>query len=914
MDFTPAQHQAIHLDDNLIVTAGAGSGKTRVLVERYLRLLTTEALQDDEAAFTAVASILAITFTEKAAREMRERVQQAVEKRSQDAPRAERPTWEARRSAIEAARIGTIHSFCATLLRSHPAETGLDPHFRVLDEVEALLLLAESVDTALAAAVQSAHSDDPDVTRQTSDLALLLAEAGREEVRTILTGMVRGGAEVRAALAHMPTTADALHALWQTWLTTTRANVLVALIGHLRSCAASVELDRLAAVASDQDLIGKQVRAVHNWLAQLPCIDVIDGVPENPTHISIPDFTPIQTIKLTGGSKKNWPTTTDLEAAKDALRVLRTAYQAYQDKDLLELTFDPELEQRAARIILALRTLYRQAVDCYTQRKEQIDALDYDDLEQRARTLLEQHPQVCARWQTELRAVLVDEFQDTNDEQRAIIYALMGMQNPPSAAANPSSAACAPPMLFVVGDGKQSIYRFRGADVRVFRRVASDIVARGGQAVALDTSFRSHAMLLTWINQVSTSIFARPRPLRPYEIPFETLHAHRPAPMHPCCVEVHLVTDTANAEASREAEARALVERIQALVTGAAGPLVAGPQGWRTPEYGDFALLFQASTVFDYYEQALRAAGIPFLTTAGRGYYGRKEVLDLIHLLRVLDDPADELALVGVLRSPLFALDDGSILRLRFAHPHSLWAALMERTAETPDAAYVPLNFARTTLRDLHDLRGRVTVVELLRAALAQTGYLATISGLPDGERRRVNVEKLLEAARRVGSGGLGVFRVYLDNLLQAESREGEAPLEATGSVQLMTVHRSKGLEFPIVVLPDLGRKPPPQKAPWLARRPYGLALQLRDATGEQEPTVAYQLALAEERQMEQAERERLLYVALTRARDYLLLSGPAARKSGEDWLSRLMCAAGWPWEGGGPAAGTAGCVQVFYV
>ncbi len=910
MDFTPAQHQAIHLDDNLIVTAGAGSGKTRVLVERYLRLLTTDALQDDAAAFAAVASILAITFTEKAAREMRERVRQAVEQRAQEAPRAERPTWEARRSAIEVARIGTIHSFCATLLRSHPAETGLDPHFRVLDEVEALLLLAESVDAALAVAVQSARGDDPDVARQTSDLALLLAEFGREELRVILTDMVRGGAEVRAALTHMPATVDALQALWQTWLITTRANVLVALIGHLRSCAARVELDRLAAIASDQDLIGKQVRAVHNWLAHLPVVDRTDGASENPNYISIPDFTPIQAIKLNGGSKKNWPTAEDLVAAKAALDMVRAVYKDNKDKNLLELTLDAELEQRAAQVTLSLRTLYMQTVACYTQRKEQIDALDYDDLEQRARALLEQHPQVCARWQAELRAVLVDEFQDTNDEQRAIIYALTGMHHPSPAADNRSSAACAPPTLFVVGDGKQSIYRFRGADVSVFRRVASDIVARGGQAVALDTSFRSHAMLLTWINRVTAQVFARPQPLRAYEIPFEALHAHRPAPPHPCCVELHLVTDSTSAEASRETEAQALAERIQVLVQGTEGALVHGPQGWRIPEYGDFALLFQASTVFDHYEQALRAVGIPYLTTAGRGYYGRKEVLDLIHLLRVLDDPTDELALVGVLRSPLFALDDATILRLRFAHPHSLWAALMQTAAEMPKAAYAPLDFARTTLRDLHDLRGRVTVVELLRAALAQTGYLATISGLPDGERRRVNVEKLLEAARRVGSGGLGVFRVYLDSLLQAESREGEAPLEATGSVQLMTVHRSKGLEFPIVVLPDLGRKPPPQKAPWLARRPYGLALQLRDTTGEKVPTVAYHLALAEERRMEQAERERLLYVALTRARDYLLLSGPAPQPSGEDWLSRLMSAAGWRWEDGGPA----GCVRVFYV
>jgi ATP-dependent helicase/nuclease subunit A len=567
-------------------------------------------------------------------------------------------------------------------------------------------------------------------------------------------------------------------------------------------------------------------------------------------------------------------------------------------------------------MVLDLAALYWRAVEAYTRRKQQQEALDFDDLEARASTLLE-HPRVRARWQAELHAVLVDEFQDTNDEQRAIIYALTGFAPPPPDAPplpNPPD----PPQLFVVGDGKQSIYRFRGADVSVFRTVAADIQARGGQAVALNTSFRTHTALLEWINTIFHAIFARRGSLRPYEVPFELLQPHRSPPDYERCVELHCIGEAPEAPTRRDAEARILVARIAALCAGAAGNLVYDRtrNHWRPPDYGDIALLFQASTAFEYYEHALREAGIPYLTTAGRGYYGRKEVQDLIHLLAVLYDPTDELALVGILRSPLFALDDETILHLRFAEQPGLWEALMAEeppggsTAGNTDSAAARA-FARATLHDLHTMRGRVTVVHLLREALARTGYLATISGLPDGERRRVNVEKLVDAARQSGIRELSAFSAYLEDLLKTEPREGEAPLESAGSVRLMTVHRSKGLEFPIVVLPDLGRRSLRQQPLWLARRDYGLALRLRDHVGETQQSIAYQLALRAEQRMEQAERERLLYVALTRASDYLLLSGPPRTTTGDDWGSRIVAALGMPWEDGGPETGIYGEMQV---
>lgn len=918
MEFTPEQRAAIESDGSLVVSAGAGSGKTRVLVERYLRLIEAIANSTPDP-FTA---ILAVTFTEKAAREMRERVRQTVEARAQAGPPEERARWEAYSGAVEGARIATIHSFCGELLRAHPAESGIDPRFAVLDEVEAGLLIAECVEETLRIRSQELESsgESPDA----SALSLLLEEFTPSELRATLAELLQGGGEVRAALLSLPATPDALVAHWSARLEAARSEALKALFSGAPWREAAATVTALAATAPPNDKLGGQLLEVARWLTTL--------------DQAAPDFRIIAGLDLRGGSKKAWGNEAALASARAALRALRDAYGAAAP--LLDFTPEPAVERRAAAVVLALRELALAADAAYSHAKASRDQLDFDDLERRARELLERHPQVRARWQAELRAVLVDEFQDTNDDQRAIIYALAGVEPEPATGHQPpatpdgrqgpsaqqnvalgrSSVIGGSSSLFVVGDGKQSIYRFRGADVSVFQRVESEIQRWGGRRVTLQTTFRTHAALTGLINQVSAAIFARAEPLQPFEVPFEALTPHRPPPPHARVAELHIVAGGGSAEERREAEAAALVARIKALVAGAEGPIVYEGGRWRLPTYGDVALLFQASTAFEPFEDALRREGIPYLTTAGRGYYGRKEVQDLIHLLRALDDPADELALVGALRSPLFALDDGTIMALRLANSRSIWEALMssevsgehDESSKPLNAPSSPLTFARDVLAELHSLRGRVTVVELLRAALERTGYLATVSALEDGERRRANIEKLLAAARLSGAKGLRAFSEYLARLLRAETREGEAPLEARGAVRLMTIHRSKGLEFPIVALPDLGRSTPARRERWFAGRSYGLAVRLREEGEETAQPAALLLARRAEARMEQAERERLLYVAMTRAQDYLLLSGPAQTKGGESWISRVAAALGHPWENGGPPHGSIGALHVF--
>jgi ATP-dependent helicase/nuclease subunit A len=869
MNYTLNQEKAIQNKGHLVVTAGAGSGKTRVLVERYLRLLEDASPEQ----------LLAITFTEKAARELRDRVRQTIEKRVSEVlndPRSSaqlRAQWLQRSSAIESARIGTFHSFCATLLRSHPVDIGIDPAFSVLDEVETLLLRSEAIEETLSQAVQEPLVDDPRV-------AACLQEWSLDELRRMLLQLLQQRSDARQLLAQPspsfePSQLDhALAASLSMWQQA-QERAAERLQGSDAWQQIWGELSLQVRRARSDDKLGQQV------------LDLVAANPAWPEPCTLDELqtlrAQIATINLTGGSKKNWPDDS-LASTKEAMRQLRDlskSYGAYLDRN-----FNPQLEQRAALLVLGLSLLFWQSENSYSASKDKNDQLDFDDLESKARQLLEQHAHVRKHWQAELTTILVDEFQDTNDNQRAIVYSLAGIQNGPAAPAHSGQE------LFIVGDGKQSIYRFRGADVSVFRNVERDIAAIGGEPVALDTSFRSHAGLVELFNTIFETIFARPSGYQDYEVPFSPLLAHRPHPEHQLHCQIHILGSQKeeSSGALRDREAELLVEQIQALVHGNQ-PIVFEEGRWRVPHYGDFVFLLQASSVFEHYERALERAKIPFLTTAGRGYYGRKEVRDLIHLLRVLDDPSDELALVGVLRSPLFALSDADLLRLRFSKAPSLWQALQSHhELEAPTSAFGQrCAFACEVLNSLQQQRGKVRVVSLLRQALDQTGYLATISRLNDGERRRVNVEKLLMAARNAGGKGLSQWSLYLEQLLRQETRESDAPLEAQGSVRLMTVHRSKGLEFPIVVLPDLGRAPHTSTNTMLLSRDYKLSLKLRNSDNDFEPSAAFQLAQLAEQQSELAERQRLLYVALTRAQDYLILSGKSGKNNeSSDWLSQV--------------------------
>jgi ATP-dependent helicase/nuclease subunit A len=857
--FKGRQEQAI-TDPNpaIAVTAGAGSGKTLSLVGRYLHLL--------EEGYP-LRSILAITFTEKAAREMRGRIRKVLEFTS---PEVEVSTKHAENTKvnlssfnIDSARIGTIHSLCAEILRGYPAEAGLDPAFNVLEEGMAAALQAEAVDAALAWAVS-----DPEA-------ATLFEDFKEGDLRKILTALVDRRLDVNFLYtdSHGRENKEEIHknlcAEFESSLSTYLATQLdssawIEALSDLAACQAAVPDDKL-------ELARQSVLACWGEVQFARVNRIWDAV--------LSGLSDLRKAISTQGRKDNWA---DIEIPRAAMIELRQIYD--EDLKLLAEKSRFSLDEKVAAHLPAIQRLLEEVLTEYQRRKDEHQALDFDDLEGLTARLLAENPAVCARLQSGLRAVLVDEFQDTNDRQRQIAYALTGFSPLPELGEGPRVRAENRVDLFIVGDAKQSIYRFRNADVTVFRQVQADVRASSGALIDLELTFRAHKELLDSLNSLLAPILGESDdPSRPYAVPFSPLRAYRQSParqkIQPPFIEFHLGLGE-NAEKGRIAAAQALARRLRQLH-------VDEGFGW-----GEMALLFRSSLAFTTYEDAFEQVGIPFVTIAGRGFYDRPEIRDLLNILSAIADPADDLALVGLLRSPAFALTDAEIYQLRFAelstddtenkkeNGRNLWANLNQ----SPTLHH---RRAASILDELRTLAGRAPVAAVLKRLLDLTGYRAILSSAPNGDRMLRNIEKLLADAHHSHLVNLSDFLTYIQTLRDVGLREGEAPVDASanGAVQLMTVHKAKGLEFPLTVIADAAYEHRGSGGQ-VQLTPSGPLLDLKST--DFHPTV-WQLATRLEDDREEAEDARLLYVAATRAKEKLLISGHVKPKK-----DGSLALAGW--------------------
>ena len=848
---TKTQSQAVELrQQDLAVTAGAGSGKTLTLVARYLSLL---------AEGMSPRQVVAITFTEKAAREMRNRVRSQLARLAveTEAP-AERSLWESLSVQMDSARIGTIHSLCAELLRAYPAELGIDPRFEVLDEGQAATLQVQVVQDTLAWVVGQ------------DSMAILfdcLTIRGLEELLAYLLGRRLDAAELlavepdpsrligealRQALRH-PDIAGPLEGL-----------ALLQADGELSGDAGPSLADQIKALLAIWSA-GEASLAQGDWLA---CAQALYQARR-------------EQMSLRSGRKDS--------RAKAMLAELRAAYDEWLDPWLGGSKAStpgpsPDLEQIYARAMPAVRELFRYSVDRYQAGLAQRRVLDFDDLEAGAAALLEIET-VRSAWQNEVEALLVDEFQDTNRRQRAIVTAL---SNKPGEQGR----------LFVVGDARQSIYRFRGADVRVFRNLQAEIARAGGQVINLDLTFRAHARLLAITEELLAKIMGTQSEAgKPYKIPFSSLTANRQAasPQYEEPYLEFIIGLGEDAAAGRQSAAQALANHLVAL-----------KQAGQIDNWQEVCLLFRASTAFQVYEQAFEASGIPFVTVAGRGFYDRPEIRDLLNMLQALADPWDDLALAGVLRSPAFGLSDAALYRLRWSEdqPRELWSALeleRDRAALEPEEHNLA-GHAWATLSALRPQVDRLPVAEVLKQLIDATDYRAVLAAAEsprqDNGRLWRNLDKLLEDATVSRLVSVRAFLEYLATLKDAGAREGEAPVEAEnaqgGAVRLMTVHKAKGLEFNLVVIADAGRSGRNSADPVYLMAETGLAARLDNQEGD---SLVYRLARWMDAQQADAEEQRLLYVAATRAREKLLINGHLTagrqRLRASGWLGQLLEAVG---------------------
>ncbi|MDE2774605.1 MAG: UvrD-helicase domain-containing protein [Chloroflexota bacterium] len=868
MQPTPEQSIAIHISDkNLIVVAGAGSGKTRVLVERFLQLL-------GDNPDWRINALVAVTFTREAAFEMRHRLRQELERRTRENNASH---WARHLAQLDSARIDTIHGLCADLLRANAAHAGVDPMFAVLDENDSAILLDDVVHDVLATIE--------------APLSTLFAHYDAFKIDEAL----RQPSLVNAEYAPVPEDADALFRQWEREWSDAVFDARRKLLGSadmaaLAEASGAPEEDKLAELVGQYGRYREQIKDSRNAnaIARLlkECYD--KGAVRN-----------IGSAKAWGGA----------EAKKEAAETLRQLRRKI-DETLKEIGDPPNEIDRATAAMLPLwHQLLQKVRTTYRGRKRENAQLDFDDLERLAAQLLQQDA-VRKRYRgTEFKHLLVDEFQDTNAAQWQIINSLADLQRGGS--------------LFVVGDPKQSIYQFRGADVSVFNQVRNQIAGHAaGYALPLSTSFRSHRPLVEQFNALFAKILLRDEssPVKDYEVKFgKPMTAFRQnAPALPAISLQLLEAEerdesgeplkdqrgrriTRRADDMRRWEAFEIAAQIKRMIAEERPVFSKATGQTRAMAYRDAAVLFQSMTNLTLYEEVFKAQDIPFLTVAGRGYFDQQEVWDMLDLLRFLHNPADSLSLASILRSPIFAFSDDLLFALRLLkddasesrEPKPLWQAL-QIANEHPMTGVAEndlpvIKHALEVLDALLSLAGRMTISELLRRALALTNYLAILTGLPDGDRRRGNVEKLLQLAEDSGKITLGKFTQYLADLTAREVREGEAALEPGDAIRLMTVHASKGLEFPLVVLADASWERGGRGDPTIQVDPdFGLSCSIYSAdSNKYESGFAHRRNRRLQALKEAAERKRLLYVAATRAQDYLLISGVVTQNRDGRWGSR---------------------------
>ena len=801
--FTAEQSAAIrNRAGSLLLEANAGSGKTSVLVERFVRFV----LDDD----IRPSRILAITFTDRAAGELRARVRERfVELGRRD---------EARET--EAAWVSTIHGFCARLLRAHAITAGLDPAFSVLDEAAARVLRDRAWDAALAALL-----DGP---RGAAGLDLVAAY-DVDRLRGVIAAAhdsLRSGGQTRPQLPRPPAGAD--------------PRVLRAPLADAR-----------AATAAELALAQDGLRVNEGRAALERCAELLESLADG-------DLAPGAALgKLALGSGAG-------ALKSDACERYRAALEAYSAACR---------DARAAAVISLLDQLLGDYADSYADAKRARATLDFDDLELFARDLLEREPALRRSYAERFDRVMVDEFQDSNPRQLALFEALERDD------------------LFVVGDEQQSIYGFRNADVEVFRARRATLAA-AGRVATLQTNFRSRGAILETINAAFGPL------LGPSFVPL--LEGREPQPAGEPLVEL-LLTDQAGwngdgddsvdlgelprSQAWRHAEARLLAQRIRDLVDA----------GEARPE--EIVILFRALGALPVFERALEDQGLLTLSVGGRGYWGRQVVRDLCAWLAALANPRDETALYGVLASPLVGLSSDALAQIaRAAGSGHAWRTIEaggERLESLSGDDRERLEVFAEHFASERALAPRLGLDELLRRVVDATGYDLHVLSLSGGARRLANVHKLMRLAaafeRDQGRDVRGLADLAAAEL-EAEARETDAPVELGDerAVRLMSIHAAKGLEFDVVCVADLGRRRPGDGDEDLLVFEGEIGLRLVGLDGSREKALSYDRLRERARERAAAEEQRVMYVALTRARERLILSGGVT-------LS--------PWPKAGPAA-----------
>lgn len=825
---TPEQALAINtIKSNVSLLAGAGSGKTYVLMKRFVQILRSDLSVNP-------TNIVAITFTRKAADEIKGRVRQAVSECVEQAQTdLERLRWQEHLQKVESAPISTIHSLCSRILRDNPVETQLDPEFTILEDFEA-------------------------------------QDFFKETLQQYLRKNIKENA--------------ALRRLVQTYGVNSFVNQVTALG------------DKLSELVREDNLAEPYLKAKE----ELPAL-------QQKLFAAVREV--IEAREALGAKTKGRQTLTEAAGLLDEMQKQLLAPEP--DCSLLdasgvvkvsgkalaaELTNLKNLRQELNNVLLNAKgcdlvqdwlAVLQEFYACLSARKQENNVLFNDDLDLLAIEHLQKNEALQQKYQERYKYIMVDEFQDTNERQRQLIYLLCGNKLD-----NTNN-------LFIVGDVKQSIYRFRHADVSVFNKVKEDIAQNAGQNLGMKTNFRSTQSIVESCNTAFCQLMDLPKE----EICLEHHEGANTGGAKVCLLQVPYKSkddDLGAKEDKWQKEAEAIAAYLQQELPKVEPQLRPGASK---------AILLRAMTHCEILRQTLQGYGINCVVVKGKGFYEQQEVLDILNLLAALHNRYASLELAGALRSNYFGLDDATLTQLfwQTENDKPLWDVLQavgsgELQLNLPPEQQALAMQAAERLRSLRQAAALMALPELFAQLWDELKPEFVLSQQENGPSKLANVKKLRRLAQQYCQTKQASLAEWLQNvkdLRASSSKEPAATVQADDALQIMTIHNSKGLEFDLVILPQLDKSVHGDTAsikylPGKEGEQGLLGIKVPDKEMQMQKSGVYELAKARDSELEEEESRRLLYVAMTRAQKQLLMVGTVAEEKLPEAVIGLPSANGW--------------------
>jgi ATP-dependent helicase/nuclease subunit A len=866
MKFTASQQRALDLSRHLGITANAGSGKTRVLVERYVNIL-------EQSPDISPRNVVAITFTEASAGELRSRIVRELDERIQTASPEKLRRLESIRNDIKSGYIGTIHSFATRLLKAYPVEANVDASFGILSGADQSLMQEDAISTVFFAVLQAAYDKNEE-----QEMLEIFRIFGRNELTKIMESFFQNRSRVATVRKLLGRDEEDVVRHWE--------NAISAIAGKAID---DQTVDKLQAIL----ILSKDGKTKNEALLALEGFRLAEGL-----HATLRAYkVAYKSVFTDKGTIKAYLTKDAdiLESLQPLVDDLMANYSLIAK--ITEFIGETEEDFRESHRLLyrhlkQIALLWDRVLQEYTERKTAIGLLDFDDLIEKAEKLLS-IPLVASELTARFRYIMIDEYQDTDESQYRIARAL-------------TEGFSDRNKLAVVGDPKQSIYCFRNADATVFSATLDEIALQASATkandgiVSLQESFRMLARPLAFINKVFASVMEPSGgSLATEEVLYEPLVLGRASESAGsvefllCDEELEIETEDEEPVEDDGGEFGMIARKIKSILGSGNDCLVDDKGTLRPPTAKDIAIITRSRTLLSELEAALRAEDIPYIVRKGAGFFSQQEITDVICYLKFLLSSSDDVSLLAILRSPFFSISDTLLFQIAVntkfetdavitERPLTLWERVQRyavKMSTAPSTLLRAIDFIKANLL----LVGRVPIARLIEKILTESAVYATYSAGPHGSQKIANLRKFIDIARQADTSGFSTlfdFVERLQYLMDGGDSEAQADVVSDeDAVQIMTAHGAKGLEFPIVIAASLHRQFNFDRVRVLDKE-LGLMLNYPDTDKKNKRPAICELIRLRSDHNTLAEEKRVLYVALTRARDHLIVSGTLRKGS----------------------------------